>query len=683
MSSEFESMQGSMSSPPSSPQVSKKARLDEEALHIEANAMKDKGFSLSAIEEMKTRVEENNHSGSLDQQLRQFQVLDEVQGSGSDDSEVASENGDKNYDQGDGYESSDLDIDDNEIENLLNENLPDDLKEPKKPKYEERFKTVLEEKGHNHFEVLPEGWVQVTHNSGMPLFLHKQSRVVSASRPYFLGHGSVRKHAIPLGAIPCLNYRRALEEEESERMKQQLVDKLQESIGDNNQVVPSCPFAGNNSTTATEISQPAAVSPSTNGEISDSIMKDSVKAILSTPSATLNTVPSTTATSADLVANVAALKSLVPPAKIVTVTENTQKESLLPDQLNDYCSKLFKFKVIRVLRFRSWNARRKFTKNRKQIKNLQRPTLPDGTKLIKFPILAQSGDSSANSRGRKEWIMNPNGKSYVCILHEYVQHALKKQPTYEFKELENAATPYSATVSINDLKYGTGYGTSKKQAKSDAARETLEILIPEMKDKITGIKQDKNAPKSNHKDLSVFDDIKIQDPRVAEFCNKTTEPSPHAILLTCLQRNFGLGDVQINYEINRTKNKKNEFTMTVGKHTAKVLCKNKREGKQLASQAILQILHPHIKTWGSLLRLYGNNSIKTSKEKKLEEQEITVLQSKAAINQPNYAILDKLKEEMLKLAEKNKSVMSRGTFVPPSDVDLPSSSGSNLNNVEL
>lgn len=59
-------------------------------------------------------------------------------------SDIGSENGDKNHDQGDGYESSDLDIDDNEIENLLNENLPDDLKEPKKPKYEERFKTVLE-----------------------------------------------------------------------------------------------------------------------------------------------------------------------------------------------------------------------------------------------------------------------------------------------------------------------------------------------------------------------------------------------------------------------------------------------------------------------------------------------------------------------------------------------------------
>lgn len=83
------------------------------------------------------------------------------------------------------------------------------------------------------------------------------------------------------------------------------------------------------------------------------------------------------------------------------------------------------------------------------------------------------------------------------------------------------------------------------------------------------------------------------------------------------------------------------------------------------------------------MRLYGNNSIKTFKEKKQEEQEITVLQSKAAINQPNHAILDKLRTEMMKLSEKNKSVQCRGTFIPPSDVDLPSSSGSNLNNVEL
>lgn len=36
--------------------------------------------------------------------------------------------------------------------------------------------------------------------------------------------------------------------------------------------------------------------------------------------------------------------------------------------------------------------------------------------------------------------------------------------------------------------------------------------------------------------LQFFDEIKIEDPRVAELCAKTTEPSPYAILLTCLQR---------------------------------------------------------------------------------------------------------------------------------------------------
>ena len=50
----------------------------------------------------------------------------------------------------------------------------------------------ISEKGLSLFEVLPEGWVQVTHTSGMPIFLHKPSRVCSMSKPYFLGRGSAR-----------------------------------------------------------------------------------------------------------------------------------------------------------------------------------------------------------------------------------------------------------------------------------------------------------------------------------------------------------------------------------------------------------------------------------------------------------------------------------------------------------
>lgn len=453
----------------------------------------------------------------------------------------------------------------------------------------------------------------------MPLYLHKQSRVCTLSKPYFLGPGSVRKHEVPVSAIPCLQYKRALKEEEEEKQRDK--ERMQ-----------------------------------------------------------------------------AAQACSLPNAKIETIQENRANQSLDGENLRNYCQSLFRFKSIKVMRFKSWSQRRKFTKNKKQRKQLERPTLPDGTKLITFPVgnnAVYSGNSTQEdesaSRPPKHWIMNPSGKSYVCILHEYVQHALKKQPTYKFKELENAATPYSAVVCINDMEYGSGFGSSKKQAKANAARKTLEILIPQMRDKISGdTTTDNNSATSSQTikaskvnsdaDLSFFDEISINDPRVAEFCAKTTEPLPHAILITCLQRNFGLGDMEINYSVNTLKHQRNEFTMRVGKHEATVICRNKKDGKQRAAQAILQRLHPHIHSWGSLLRLYGSRSVKSFKEKKQLEQEITLLQGKAAVNQPNHAILEKLRQEMRKLSDQRQAVRPIGKFIPP---DMPTGSSSNLDNVDL
>nr|AVK59430.1 Pasha-PA [Diabrotica virgifera] len=525
-------------------------------------------------------------------ELNKFHILDETEG--NDDTDNSAD--------------FDSDIPDDEIEKMLEEALEkrkrkaadaglDDEEIP----FEEKNKILLIEKGQNHFDVLPEGWIQVTHNSGMPIYLQKVSRVCSLSRPYFLGPGSARKHHIPVNAIPCLNYRKALEKEESESNE-----------------------------------------PETNNHCDQSF----------------------------------------PNAKIETVQENLQMQNLPPEQVREYCEKLFKFQTMKVLRFKSWSERRKFTKRLKPKKQLQRLTLPDGTKLITFPI-RKSDSSENNTNSKKEWVMNPNGKSYVCILHEYVQHVLKKQPTYQFTELENAATPYAATVIIKDMRYGVGYGTSKKQAKSDAAKATLEILIPEMKSKIVPDNQTGDSTKKDKdQDLSFFDEIRVEDPRVFEFCAKTTEPAPYDILLTCLQRNFGLDDLQISYQGNTSKS--HEFTMTVGKHTATVSCKNKRDGKQRASQAILQALHPSITSWGSLLRLYGNHSIKSFKEKKLEEQEITSLQSKAAVNQPNYAILSKLNIELGKLREKRKAIQPIGVLdTDGTEVVAPFSSTSNLHNLAV
>lgn len=72
------------------------------------------------------------------------------------------------------------------------------------------------------------------------------------------------------------------------------------------------------------------------------------------------------------------------------------------------------------------------------------------------------------------------------------------------------------------------------------------------------------------------------------------------------------------------KHQKNEYKMKVSNHEATVICKNKREGKQRAAQAILQQLHPHLNSWGALLKLYGRGSCKTPKEKKAIDPNIRV-----------------------------------------------------------
>lgn len=238
---------------------------------------------------------------------------------------------------------------------MLDERLPDELKNKKK-EYEERFKTIMEEKGKNHFEMLPEGWVQVTHDSGMPLYLHRKYRVCSISRPYFLGPGSVRKHEIPISSIPCLNYRKALNREKDLIEQQKILKEQQEKA-------------------AAE----AAAASETIMETTDENQKmtNGLSALLN-----LNKGDAQNAT-----------KSLLPMpiptciAKVETVSENLKAHSLTSQQFTEYCKKLFHFKTIRVMRFKSWSARRKFTKNRKHIKHLQRPTLPDGTKLVSYIFL--------------------------------------------------------------------------------------------------------------------------------------------------------------------------------------------------------------------------------------------------------------------------------------------------------
>ena len=83
--------------------------------------------------------------------------------------------------------------------------------ETKDRSFEVYTKEVVKHRGGSwirNTEPLPEGWTIVSHHCGFPLYFHKDTRVITWSRPYYIGSASVKNHKVPLAAIPCLAYSR-------------------------------------------------------------------------------------------------------------------------------------------------------------------------------------------------------------------------------------------------------------------------------------------------------------------------------------------------------------------------------------------------------------------------------------------------------------------------------------------
>uniref|UniRef100_A0A3P8QJD9 Microprocessor complex subunit DGCR8 n=1 Tax=Astatotilapia calliptera TaxID=8154 RepID=A0A3P8QJD9_ASTCA len=471
-----------------------------------------------------------------------------------------------------------------------------------------KIKTVLKSRGRPPTEPLPDGWIMTFHNSGIPVYLHRETRVVTWSRPYFLGTGSIRKHDPPVSSIPCLHYKKMKEQEERELNGEEANGGEQvgtsDATAEDQDVMPpsSLPGEGRDGEGTTDNSI----------QNKESLPCDSAQGAL---------------------------------GQVKAKVEVCKDESIELEEFRLYLEKCFDFEQVTVKKFRTWAERRQFNRDmkRKQAES-ERPILPANQKLITLSV--------QDAPTKKEFVINPNGKSEVCILHEYMQRILKVRPVYNFFDCENPSEPFGASVIIDGVTYGTGTASSKKLAKNKAARATLEILIPDF------VKQTSEEKPVEGDELEYFNHISIEDSRVYELTNKAGLLSPYQILHECLKRNHGMGDTSIKFEVIPGKNQKSEYVMTCGKHTVRGWCKNKRVGKQLASQKILQMLHPHVKNWGSLLRMYGRESNKMVK-KESSDKSVIELQQYAKKNKPNLHILNKLQEEMIKLAAQREETRKK------------------------
>ncbi|KAM5226331.1 microprocessor complex subunit DGCR8 isoform 2-T7 [Hipposideros larvatus] len=475
---------------------------------------------------------------------------------------------------------------DNDVDALLEEGLC----APKKRRVEEKYggdsdhpsdgetsvqpmmtkiKTVLKSRGRPPTEPLPDGWIMTFHNSGVPVYLHRESRVVTWSRPYFLGTGSIRKHDPPLSSIPCLHYKKMKDNEEREQ---------------NNELAPSGEVSP-----VKPLSRPADLEfpleePDSMGADSGPPDEKDPLGAEATPGAL---------------------------GQVKAKVEVCKDESVDLEEFRNYLEKRFDFEQVTVKKFRTWAERRQFNREmkRKQAES-ERPILPANQKLITLSV--------------------------------------QDAPTKK----ENPSEPFGASVTIDGVTYGSGTASSKKLAKNKAARATLEILIPDF------VKQTSEEKPKDSEELEYFNHISIEDSRVYELTSKAGLLSPYQILHECLKRNHGMGDTSIKFEVVPGKNQKSEYVMACGKHTVRGWCKNKRVGKQLASQKILQLLHPHVKNWGSLLRMYGRESSKMVKQE-TSDKSVIELQQYAKKNKPNLHILSKLQEEMKRLAEEREETRKK------------------------
>ncbi|OQV13112.1 putative Microprocessor complex subunit DGCR8 [Hypsibius exemplaris] len=457
-------------------------------------------------------------------------------------------------------------------------------------------KHLLIEKARHHFEFLPMGWLKVNHQSGMPVYFHRETRICTFGRPYGLGKASLRGHKVPVSAIPCLEYRRALDEEE--RVANQLPGP--ETSG--------CPHAGE-----------------------ASLVDD-------THSATVH-----------------------------TADDHVQKSLLSAVDLRNYCAaKLFQFRSKTVRRYSNWKVGRGQLKIAKKAKAGQKDAaetvaaasaasssavdadLEDGecnnnnnpVTMVKSAKIITITRPSPDGKSQVTFNLNPANKTPVSVLSEYIQHARRLQPSYEFLELPDSNTPYQAVLIVGGKEEGRGVGASKKVAKAEAAKSAIMKLAPELKSIF-------EAQEAGNKDDDIFDDIVIEDHRVAEIAHKSSHPAPYQLLVSAMCRQGAPSTQQRpNFESKKKAHLKNVYTMTAGVHRVSFTHQLHQFAKQMCSQLILKEMHPELKYYGDLLKLYGRKVDREKVKKKEDQRSITDLQTKGKWGEPNWELLEKLKDVM-------------------------------------
>lgn len=480
-----------------------------------------------------------------------------------------------------------------------------------------------------HKHNLPDGWCEIFHTSGFPLYFHKQTRVVTLSRPYFLGSVSVRHHLIPVASIPCLYMKRLQDESKSNE------EDIEEG-----EISSPCPFKSESNPQPTRPSKPQQL------PVSLQILSNS------------------------------------------TLDDALRFSTLTSDELRSYCQQKFAFEQREFKFFPSLGDKWKYIRQA-QIKRREQNT-PADAQIIELQPLAPNEQSvvvstslktseipiqTTNSDKKLTIDLYPS-KSPIALLQEYALKRMKLPVKYDWFTTDVSNSPFGCRILVGDNVYGTGIGRNKRTAKLNATEESLVILVPGYK-KLHEQKQQKpvaaapveeegaiddddeetttttttNTQTINDQQSmssTLLDEYAVSDENIYDVCVALGKPTPYQMLEKSLTYNaLTRGESNINLTMTK-KPMFTHITLEIGsEHREEAQAKDKAHAKNLAAQKLLKKLHPHLHTYGSLIRLYEKNA-DTYKRVRVDDELADIVRS-AKKNEPNHALLAKLREEMFKL----------------------------------
>ncbi|KAI6210712.1 Microprocessor complex subunit DGCR8/PASHA [Aphelenchoides besseyi] len=452
-------------------------------------------------------------------------------------------------------------------------------------------KRVLEMRLADAFNILPDGWIEITHDSGLP---HRASRVCTFSRPYFLGASSVRKHKVPISSIPCY-YMRKRQAEIKAQTEPKLINRLidapavelksagdKEHYIDDNQINDYAKnlfkFKTINVVRFKKWSDTRKFQRQRKREQGLRLNDVNASDRPGLPADTkLITVP--------------ALNDAAKPS-FQTMTLNPVGKSSVA-LLHDFVQKILKNYVLYDII---------------EISNIATP----------YRCVARLGKLNTSTKVQ---------------LHQSVKAKLKiLQESYE-REATSAGRITTGETENKDGEsvLGIGFGKSKKNAKMAAAEKVLNCLIPELKFNEEHVviadsddtEENDEAKKTKNDPQEVFDGLDICHARISEFCNRMGQQQPYIILKELIRRNVTMSDLEPKFTTERRSHQKCLYVLTVGKETETASGDNQREGKQRVSQKMLKRLFPNAKTYGDILRMYNADAVNMQKDAQRYKRKMT------------------------------------------------------------